>query len=162
MRSTIEYTEGYTAGAALAKALRVLPTAPAAKPLSTDPNVAAGDRQIAAGKKLTNEENAKRKLNGLDVWDEVVAHAKDARFPKGTDVFLFKFMGMFHVAPAQDAFMCRLRFAGGMTNSHQFRAVADLAEQYAAGHADVTTRANLQIREIGPANTVPVLMGLAD
>jgi ferredoxin-nitrite reductase len=133
-----------------------------AKPVSADPNVAAGDRQVAVGKKLTNEENAKRKLNGLDVWDEMVAHARDARFPKGTDVFLFKFMGMFHVAPAQDAFMCRLRFAGGMTNSHQFRAVADLAEKHAAGHADVTTRANLQIREIGPANTINVLMGLAD
>jgi ferredoxin-nitrite reductase len=71
-------------------------------------------------------------------------------------------MGMFHVAPAQDSFMCRLRFAGGITNSHQFRAVADLAEQYAAGHADVTTRANLQVREIGPTNTINVLMGLAD
>jgi ferredoxin-nitrite reductase len=158
----MEYQDGFAAGAALGKSLRVLPSVAQTKTISTDPNVAAGDRQIAAGKKLTNEENAKRKLNGLDVWDEMVAHARDARFPKGTDVFLFKFMGMFYVAPAQDAFMCRLRFAGGMTNSHQFRAVADLAEQYAAGHADVTTRANLQIREIGPANTINVLMGLAD
>jgi ferredoxin-nitrite reductase len=162
MRSTIEYNNGFAAGAALVKTFRLPVVTEPVKPQVTDPNVAAGDRQIAAGKKLTNEENAKRKLNGLDVWDEVVAHARDGRFPKGTDVFLFKFMGMFYVAPAQDAFMCRLRFAGGMTNSHQFRAVADLAEQYAAGHADVTTRANLQIRKIGPADTVNVLMGLAD
>jgi len=162
MRSTIEYTDGYSAGAALAKSLRLSVVTESAKPVSNDPNVAAGDRQIAAGKKLTNEENAKRKLNGLDVWDEVVAHARDGRFPKGTDVFLFKFQGMFHVAPAQDAFMCRLRFAGGIMSSAQLRGVADLAEQHAAGHADVTTRANLQIREIGPKATVDVLMGLAD
>ncbi len=162
MSSTLQFNEGFAAGTALGKSLRILPSAPAAKPQSTDPNIAAGDRQIAVGKKLTNEETAKRKQNGLDVWDEVLAHARDARFPKGTDVFLFKFQGMFYVAPAQESFMCRLRFAGGMTNSHQFCGLADLADQFAAGHVDVTTRSNLQIREIRPAHTADVLMGLVD
>jgi len=162
-----EFNEGFAAGATLGKSLRSLPVfnAPAGKAQGSgpvDPNIAVGDRQIAAGKKLTNEENAKRKQNGLDVWDMVLAHAREARFPKGTDVFLFKFQGMFHVAPAQDAFMCRLRFAGGVTNSSQFRGLADIADQFAAGHVDVTTRSNLQIREIGPQHTADVLMGLVD
>ena len=163
----LKYPDSFAAGQSLGRSLRALPVlsgaavAPAdAGPL--DPNRAAGDRQLAAGKKLTAEENAKRKVNGLDIWDEVLAQARDARFPKGTDVFMFKFQGMFFVAPAQDAFMCRLRFAGGMTNSAQFRGVAALAEQFGAGHTDVTTRSNLQIREIGAAHTADVLMGLVD
>ncbi len=123
---------------------------------------AAQDRFLVAGKKLCAEEQAKRNLNGLDTWNLVLDHAKDARFPKGTDVFLMKFQGMFYVAPAQDSFMCRLRFPAGIVSAHQFRGVADLAEQFAGGYADVTTRSNLQLREIGPALTAEVLMGLHD
>src|SRR5205823_7988445 len=119
----------------------------------------AQDRFLAEGKKLCPEEQAKRKLHGLDVWDMVLEHARDARFPKGTDVFLFKFLGMFYVAPNQDAFMCRLRFPGGICTSAQLRGVADLAQQFAGGYADITTLANLQIRQIGPQHTADVLMG---
>ena len=50
--------------------------------------------------------------------------------------------------------MCRLRFPGGIVTSHQFRGVADIAEQYGGGYTDVTTRANLQIREIQAADVV--------
>jgi ferredoxin-nitrite reductase len=42
------------------------------------------------------------------------------------------------------------------------RGLADLAQDCAGGYADVTTRANLQLREIGPRHTIPLLMGLAD
>src|SRR5207248_3501262 len=80
----------------------------------------------------------------------------------GTDLFLMKFQGLFYVAPAQDAFMCRLRFPGGICSATQLRGVADLAENFGGGSVDVTTRANLQIRQIGPKNTVDVLMGLND
>jgi ferredoxin-nitrite reductase len=121
---------------------------------------AAQDRVLAGGKKLVAEEQAKRTLHGLDVWDKVAEHARDARFPKGTDVFLFKFQGMFYVAPAQDSFMCRLRFPGGIVSSFHLRGVADLAEEFGGGYADITTRANLQIRQIGPKSTIDVLMGL--
>jgi len=124
--------------------------------------LAAQDRFLAAGKKLCPEEEAKRAKPPLDLWDEIQQHAREERFPKGTDVLLFKFHGLFYVAPAQNAFMCRLRFAGGVTNSFQFRRVADLAEQFAGGYADVTTRANLQLREIPAKHTIDVLTGLHD
>jgi ferredoxin-nitrite reductase len=123
---------------------------------------AAQDRFVAAGKKLAAEEMAKRAKNGLDIWSEVVAHAREGKFPKGTDVFLFKFQGLFYVAPAQDSFMSRLRFPGGIVSSHQMRGLADLAQDCAGGYVDVTTRANLQLREIGPRQTVPLLMGLSE
>src|SRR5438132_10962855 len=148
------YLDGFVAGSQLVRSLS-LPVS-SQSPVSSDPHIAAQDRFIAAGKKLCPEEQAKRNLNGLDTWNLVLEHARDGRFPKGTDVFLMKFQGMFYVAPAQDAFMCRLRFPGGICTSTQFRGVADLAEKCGGGYVDVTTRANLQIRQIGPKNTVDV------
>jgi ferredoxin-nitrite reductase len=154
------YLDGFVAGTGLRKSLALPQLGP--QGAATDIHRLAQDRQTAAGKKLVNEEKAKREKGGLDLWDEVAAHARDGRFPKGTDVFMFKFQGLFYVAPAQDSFMSRLRFPGGIVSSHQMRGLADLAQDYAGGYADVTTRANLQLREIGPRQTIPLLMGLAD
>src|SRR3954465_2682503 len=114
------YLEGFAAGSGMRQALR-LPVigqqggggGPA------DINRAAQDRFVAEGKKLVAEEQAKRAKNGLDIWAEVRARAREGRYPKGTDVFLFKFQGLFYVAPAQDSFMSRLRFANGIVSSHQ-------------------------------------------
>lgn len=122
----------------------------------------AQDRFIAAGKKLCNEEKAKREKNALDIYDELVERARKGEFPKGTDVFLTKFHGLFYVAPAQDSFMCRMRLPGGLLKSHQLRGVAQISKDHAGGYAHVTTRANLQIREIPPTQTIHVLNGLAD
>ncbi len=165
------FDQGFASGAELAKSLRGgatwanTPVAGVTPPPSGPDGIqiAAQDRFVAAGKKLSAEEQAKRKLvSGLETWDMVVEHARDARFPKGTDVFMMKFQGLFFVAPAQTSFMCRLRIPGGTLHSYQFRGLADLAERYAGGYADCTTRANLQFREIGPASTVDLLLGLYD
>src|SRR5437588_8743936 len=123
---------------------------------------AAQDRAVAAGGKLVPEELAKRAKNPFDMWNEMAANAAAGRFPKGTDVFLHKFHGLFYVAPAQDAFMCRLRIPNGILNAHQLRGIADIAERYAGGYADVTTRANLQLREIGPKSILDVLTAIQD
>src|SRR5690554_2373474 len=69
---------------------------------------AAQDATIAAGGRLCKEEQAKREQSGLDVWDAMQARADAGQFPKGTDTFLTKYHGMFHVAPAQNAYMCRM------------------------------------------------------
>ena len=132
------------------------------QPVASDLHTAAQDRQIAGGGTLCNEEKAKREKNGLDIWDEMVARAAQGEFPKGTDVFLQKFQGLFYVAPAQDSYMCRLRLPGGAMRSFQLSGLADLADSYAGGYCDVTTRANLQLREIGPNDPINVLMGLRD
>ncbi|MBI2193283.1 MAG: NirA family protein [Planctomycetes bacterium] len=124
--------------------------------------IEAQNRFLAEGKKLAPEEEAKRRKHPLDLWDEMQQHAEEGRFPKGTDVFLFKFQGLFYCAPAQDAFMCRLRLPGGILTSTQMRGVAEIASRYAGGAADVTTRANLQIREIRPGDSLAVLTALHD
>jgi len=108
------------------------------------------------------EETAKRAKHPLDRWDEVVARAEAGQFPKGVDVFLTKYQGLFYVAPAQDSFMCRLRIPNGILNAWQFRGLADAAEKFGGGYADVTTRANLQIREIGAANAIDLLAAIQE
>jgi len=125
-------------------------------------HIEAQQRFLDGGQKLCVEEQAKRSKDPFQMWDQMQAAADEGRFPKGTDVFLYKYHGLFYVAPAQNAFMCRLRFAGGMTNSHQLRGVADIAERFGGGYADATTRANLQIRQIAAENATAVVSGLMD
>ena len=130
--------------------------------LSGRPDLMAQDRAIAEGKTLCKEELAKRDKDPLAMWDEIQANAQAGVFPKNTDMFLYKYSGLFHVAPAQNSFMCRLRFAGGVLPSWQFRGVADLAERLGTGTADLTTRANLQIRELPASSAADVIMTLTD
>ncbi len=169
-----QYLQGFVSGVAAKRAaLGMLAlfnggagnAQPSAGPAATAPEAAhraAQDRFLAQGKKLVVEEEAKRAKNPLDMWDELAANAKARRFPKGTDVFLAKFHGLFYVAPAQNAFMCRLRMPNGILNAHQFRGIASMSERFGGGYADVTTRANLQVREIKAEDAVAVLTALQD
>jgi ferredoxin-nitrite reductase len=120
----------------------------------------AQDRAVAAGGKLAAEEIAKREKHPFDMWDEITANAAAGRFPKGLDIFRHKFHGLFYVAPNQDAFMLRLRLPGGILLAHQAEGLADVAERYGGGYLDITTRANLQIREIGAAHPIAVLTAI--
>ncbi len=129
-----------------------------AKPAANDALSAAH----AAAAALTPEEKAKAEKHPLDRWDELVARAEAGTPPKGIDVLMTKYHGLFWVAPAQDSFMCRLRIPGGIMTSAQARGVADIAEELGGGFIDITTRANLQIREIPVDKGVEVISRLAE
>lgn len=58
--------------------------------------------------------------------------------------------------------MLRCRIAGGALSTYQFRGLAEIANDWGPGHVDLTTRANLQVREIMPENCPNILMKLAD
>jgi ferredoxin-nitrite reductase len=155
------FVSGIEARKAADKLARRAPGAPAARPIGPDAlQHAAQDRAVAAGGKLVAEETAKRARHPLDRWDEVVVRAEAGQFPKGIDVFLTKYQGLFYVAPAQDSFMCRLRIPNGILSAGQMRGLADAADSFGGGYADVTTRANLQIREIGAAHAVDMLLAV--
>jgi ferredoxin-nitrite reductase len=145
-----EYLEGFLAAIAKRRAL----------PLPIDS--AGSDCTAQNGGTATPEELAKREKHPFDMWDEMTANAAAGRFPKGLDVFRHKFHGLFYVAPAEDAFMLRLRLPGGILGAAKARGLADIAETYGAGAVDMTTRANLQIRGIGAAHPVAVLTALQE
>jgi len=123
---------------------------------------AAQNRAVAAGGKLVAEEKAKRERHPLDRWDELVDRAEAGQFPRGADVLLTKYHGLFYVAPAQDSYMCRLRIPNGILNAWQMKGLADAADTFGGGYADVTTRANLQVREIPARHGVDFLLAVQD
>jgi ferredoxin-nitrite reductase len=156
-----QYLEALGRGLALARSAGAAPAA--AAPSGPERiHFEAQDRVVAAGGKLTREEEAKRAKHPFDMWDEIAANAANGAFPKGTDVFLYKFHGLFYVAPTQDSFMLRLRNPNGILDAAKLRAVAAIAEECGGGYAHVTTRANLQVREIGPRHALTVLERLME
>jgi len=169
-----EYLQGFVSGASAARlALGMPPLQPLAngdaavaaegEALPAGPerlHLEAQNRFLGAGKKLAAEERAKRDKPPFTIWDEIRANAEAGVFPKGSDVFLYKFYGLFYVAPAQEGYMSRLRLPNGIVKAHQLRGLADLAERYGGGYSHVTTRANLQIREIGARDPIRYLEGL--
>ncbi len=162
-----QYLAGFATGVAARRAALGLPAGLAIGGGSATPNPDAAmfeaqDRTVANGGKLSAEEQAKRKTPPLDRWDALVAAAKTNSAPKGSDVFLTKYFGLFHVAPAQDSFMCRLRIHHGVLDSRQMRGLADLAESMGGGYSHVTTRNNLQIREIAPKSAPDFLIELQE
>ncbi|MGA9671708.1 MAG: NirA family protein [Terracidiphilus sp.] len=106
---------------------------------------------------LCREETWKYEHNPLDIWDKLLAHADENRAPAADDLFRFKFHGLFYVAPAQDSFMLRMRVPGGILTARQMHGLADMASAWGSGRADLTTRANLQIREFQPKDILRVL-----
>lgn len=164
------YLEGLVSGIQASRAAQGL------KPLGTDgvPGGAtiptgpdaihfkAQDRTKAEGKKLADQETWKRDEHPFDAYPRLKAQAADGVFPKPQDNFRWRYHGLFYVAPAQNSYMCRMRIANGILNHWQFEAVATIAERFGGAYTHVTTRANLQIRDIGAENAVHVVEALQD
>src|SRR6202048_1300570 len=122
----------------------------------------AQDKVIAAGKKLADPEKFKRGEHPFDAYPRLKQQALDNAPPSPADNFRWRYYGLFYVAPAQDSYMCRLRIPNGILKHWQFAGMADLAERYCGPFCHVTTRANLQVREIPPKYAVVVIEGIQD
>jgi ferredoxin-nitrite reductase len=106
---------------------------------------------------LCREERWKYEQDPFWIWDKILQYSSRDQPPTDDDRFRLKYFGLFHVAPTQDSFMLRLRIPGGILSAHQFRGLAELAEDCGSGRLDLTTRSNLQIREFKPRDIVRVL-----
>lgn len=154
-----EYLQGFTAGLAAASAV------PAGTPNLPRAGIGSPAEPPWFGwpfDEITREEQLKRDENPLDIWDKLVAHAHQNQPPQGGDVYRFKFHGLFYVAPAQDSLMLRVRIPGNAMTSVQMRTLAGIASELGGGYGDLTTRGNIQIREIAPRHMVEVLMRLSE
>jgi len=164
------YLEGFASGLNVGRAAQQLARAPAALPPKASPepvgpdadHIKAQDRFLAEGKKLSDQEKFKRELHPLDGYERLKAQAAANEPPKPDDNFRWRFFGLFYAAPNQKAYMCRLRIPNGILKHWQFAGLADLAKRYGGGYAHVTTRANLQIREIEPKNAVAMVEAILD
>ena len=161
------YLEGFMSGVSAGRLGRSGGGAgtPAAEPEPTGPDAAhlkAQDRFLKDGKKLSDPEKFKREQHPFDAYERLKAQARDNAAPPPPDNFRWRYYGLFYVAPAQNSFMCRLRIPNGILKAHQFAGTADLAERYGGGYAHITTRANIQIREIEPRHAVELIEGITD
>src|ERR1051326_2192263 len=177
------YLEGFMTGLQIARTARsAVGNGAAASPLSpaapapnsnggagaaepSGPDAAAlraQDRVLKAGGKLSDPEKFKRELNPLDGYERLKQQAANNEAPKADDNFRWRFFGLFYCAPTQKTYMCRLRISNGILSHWQLAGLAGLAERYAGGYAHVTTRANLQMREVEPKNAVAMIEAIQD
>src|SRR5258708_3805474 len=106
---------------------------------------------------LCKEERWKYDENPLDAWERLLQHADENKSPDPENTYRFKFFGLFYVAPAQDSFMLRLRVPACELTAAQLHGVAEIAREFGGGYAHITTRGNLQVRELKPRDIIAVL-----
>ncbi len=106
---------------------------------------------------LSREERWKFEQDPFTIWEKLLHYSNQNQPPTEDDRFRIKYFGLFYVAPAQDSFMLRLRVPGGILTTQQLRGLAQMAHDWGSGHADLTTRSNLQIREFQLKDIVRVL-----
>ena len=162
------YLEGFAAGVQIMRSGRGLGGGAAAGHANAEPtgpdaaHVKAQDKVTASGKKLADQEKFKREGHPFDAYERLKEQARNNTPPTPADNFRWRYFGLFYVAPAQDSYMCRLRMPNGILKHWQFTGLADLAETYGGGYTHVTTRANLQIREVLPKSAVALIEGIGD
>ncbi|MDT3685645.1 MAG: NirA family protein [Pseudorhodoplanes sp.] len=157
------YLEGYVSGLSAARGARGVKPTGDGEPIGPDAiHIKAQDRTTTAGGKLNDQEKVKRELHPFDAYSKLKEQAEKNEAPKPADNFRWRYYGLFYVAPAQSSYMCRLRIANGILSHWQFAGLAGVAEKYAGPYSHVTTRANLQLREIEPKNAVNVVEAIQD
>jgi ferredoxin-nitrite reductase len=164
------YLEGYVSGLNAVRSARGLTpigaapgTPPAGEPIGPDaPHLKAQDRVLKEGGKLSDQEKFKREQHPFDAYERLKEQAAKNEYPKPADNFRWRYYGLFYVAPNQNSYMCRLRIHNGILTHWQFAGVADLAERYGGGYSHVTTRANLQVREVEAKSAVKMVEALMD
>ncbi len=157
------YLEGFASGLNAARAAQGKAPAGGGEPTGPDAiHIKAQDRVTAAGGQLADQEKFKRELHPFDAYERLKQQTKNSEAPKGPDNFRWRYYGLFYVAPSQTSYMCRLRIPNGVVKHWQINGLAGIAEKYAGGYSHVTTRANLQIREIEPKDAVAVVEEIMD
>ena len=163
------YLEGFTSGLQISRVGRGFGGGTSANPkVDAEPigpeaaHIKAQDKVTASGKKLVDQEKFKREEHPFDAYSRLKQQALDNAPPSPADNFRWRYYGLFYVAPAQDSYMCRLRIPNGILKHWQFAGMADLAERLCGPFCHVTTRANLQVREIPPKNAVALIEGIQD
>lgn len=111
---------------------------------------------------LCKEELKKLELHPLDMWPRLEAWTEANEMAVGLDQFLLRHLGFFNVEPNSPGYMIRMRLPGCLLRGDQMIALAEVADKYAGGYSHVTTRGNLQLREIAPKDVLNVFFALRD
>ena len=114
--------------------------------------------------KLNKMERIKKEKNPFDVWNNIEYYAANGFDSIEPDDFdRFKWYGIYTQRPQSDGyFMLRVKLPNGDLTSQQLRVIADLAEKYGQGLADVTDRQNIQLHWLRIESFPPIEKALAE
>jgi ferredoxin-nitrite reductase len=95
---------------------------------------------------ITPQEKMKLEKDGLDVVHDIYRYAKTGFASISDDDFdRMKWYGVYRQKPKDSGyFMMRLRLPGGQINGAQAKTISALADRYAHGFCDITTRMTIQ------------------
>ena len=89
----------------------------------------------------------KQEKNGLDVKQDLPRYAQEGwEAITDGDRERLKWLGVFFRRQTPGHFMMRVRIPNGMSNSAQFRAIADISQDSGKAFVDLTTRQQIQLR----------------
>lgn len=111
----------------------------------------------------TPQELIKMEKDGMDVIQDLYRYASLGfhAIPEG-DFERFKWYGFYRQKPKESGyFMLRTKIPGGQLNSNQLAVMADIADNYAHGFGDITTRQTLQFHWLTVENVPEIFSKLA-
>ena len=113
-------------------------------------------------KRFSREERWNREEHPLDIWDRIHRYAREGKMPDAADTYRMKSFGLFSMGPDRETFMLRVKVPGNVLSSKQMQGLAQMARDIGGGYADITSRGNLQIRDIKPEHVIQALIALND
>ncbi|MEM7469109.1 MAG: NirA family protein [Pseudomonadota bacterium] len=111
---------------------------------------------------LCKEEKKKSETHVLDIWDQIVEHNDTNQIADGINNYMFRHHGLFNVAPNMEGYMCRMRLPACKLRGDQLFSLGQIANEIAGGYTHVTTRGNLQFREISPNKILDLFAAFYD
>jgi sulfite reductase (ferredoxin) len=148
---------------------------PEAKPDEAKPNDASTNEAKPVETKAQRIERLKRSKNAWDHFDEIQRFARtgfDSIPPEWLSTY-FRSWGVYTQGDgvgviggkngegkAMPFFMVRIRIPNGLMRSEQVRTIANLAEKYGHGVADITVRQNIQLHWVTIESLPNVLQSL--
>lgn len=109
-------------------------------------------------------EDLKKQVDGLDVYEHILEASKAGYGAVNKELIpLFKWYGVYAQKPnEQGYFMMRVKVPGGKLNSSQLRKLHDLAQRYARGVLDITTRQAVQMHWLRIENIPTIINELIE
>ena len=120
----------------------------------------AGSYRRGGRQAFRDQEKFKRDLHPFDGYEKL-KELRPHSPPKPDDNFRWRFFGLFYCAPTQSSYLPAAA-AERDAQRRQSATLADLAERYAGGYCHITTRANIQMREVEPKNAVAMVEAIQD
>ncbi|MGQ9738023.1 MAG: nitrite/sulfite reductase [Armatimonadota bacterium] len=98
---------------------------------------------------MIEQERIKKGKDGLEVYDDILRYARTGYHSiPPDDLYRFRRYGLYEQKPKNGHFMLRVKIPGGEVTAEQMRTLGQIAERYARGFADITTRQNFQFHWI--------------